>query len=247
MRMMKIVSIGGGSIARPKKRPETMLIDETIVKMSGKKRPRVLFIPTASGDSQAYVDAFIALYAGRLGCEVEVLTLYRDRPSKKDMAATVARADVIYVGGGNTLRMLKLWRRLGVDKMLITAARRGAVCCGLSAGAICWFREGNSDSLKYSNPAADYIRVKTLDLADALLCPHYDAEKDRQPSLKRMMKKVPGVAIALDNCAAVVIEGSRYRIISTKKKAKAYRICWRGKEYVKEELNTGDLSELLGR
>lgn len=244
---MKIVSIGGGSIARPLKRPETMPIDEIIVHMSGKKRPRVLFIPTASEDSPEYTIAFRTLYGQKLGCEVETLLLYRDRPDEKETAARIARADIIYVGGGNTMRMLKLWRRLGVDNMLVTAAKRGAVCCGLSAGAICWFREGNSDSLKYSNPKADYIRVKTLDLVDALLCPHYDGEADRQPSLKRMMKKVPGIAIALDNCAAIVVEGEKYRIVSSTKKAKAHRIFWKGKTYVKEELKEGRLKDVLGK
>lgn len=244
---MKIVSIGGGSIGRPLKRPATTAIDEEIVRMSGKQHPRVLFIPTASQDDVAYVAAFKKQYGERLGCTVETLELYRDRPSKTEIAARIKRADIIYVGGGNTMRMMKLWRKLGVDRLLIAAAKRGAVCCGLSAGAICWFREGNSDSLKYSNPSADYCRVKTLGLVDALLCPHYDGEPERQPSLKKMMKKVPGIAIAVDEYAAVVIEGTNYRVISSKKTAKVYRVFWRKAEYVKEKMGSGSLLILLSR
>ncbi len=243
--MLKIISIGGGSLGRPLKKPETTVIDETIVKMSGKKHPRALFIPTASQDMPEYVAAFTKQYGDRLGCTVETLELYADRPSQKEIEARIKRADIIYVGGGNTMRMLKLWRKLGVDRMLIAAAKRGAVCSGLSAGAICWFREGNSDSLKYSNPKADYCRVKTLNLVDALLCPHYDGEKDRQPSLKKMMKKVSGVAIAVDECAAIVIEGDRYRVLTSKKKATVYRVYWKNGKYVKEELSEGKLSSLL--
>lgn len=215
--------------------------------MAGKKKPRVLFIPTASQDSPEYITAFTKQYGDRLGCIVETLELYSDRPSKKEMESRIKRADIIYVGGGNTMRMLRLWRKLGVDRMLIAAAKRGTICCGLSAGAICWFREGNSDSLKYSNPKADYCRVKTLNLVDALLCPHYDGEKDRQPSLKKMMKKIRGVAIAVDECAAIMIEGKTYRVIASKKTAKVYRVFWRGKAYVKEELIKGGISNLLQR
>lgn len=242
--MLRIISIGGGSIGRPLKRPETTTIDQEIVRMAGKKKPRVLFIPTASQDAPEYITAFTKQYGDRLGCIVETLQLYTDRLSKKEMESRIKRADIIYVGGGNTMRMLRLWRKLGVDQLLIKAAKSGTVCCGLSAGAICWFREGNSDSLKYSNPKADYCRVKTLDLVDALLCPHYDGEKDRQPSLKKMMKKVRGIAIAVDECAAIVIEGKTYRVITSKKTAKVYRVCWRKGEYVKEELSEGKLSTL---
>jgi dipeptidase E len=242
---MKIISIGGGSIQLPLKRPATTAIDQEIVKMSGKKKPRVLFIPTASQDSPAYIDAVKKQYGDRLECTVETLELYNDRPSAKEIAARITRADIIYVGGGNTMRMMKLWRKLDVDRLLIAAAKRGTVCCGLSAGAICWFREGNSDSLKYSNPKADYCRVKTLNLVDALLCPHYDGEKDRQPSLKKMMKKVPGVAIAVDENAAIIIEGKTYRIITSKKTAKVYRIFWKKGRYVKEEIDRGSVTTLL--
>lgn len=243
--MLRIISIGGGAIERPLKRPETTAIDEVIVRMSGKKNPRTLFIPTASQDAPRYVVMFKKQYGDRLGCTVETLELYRDRPSKQEIAARIKRADIIYVGGGNTMRMMKLWRKLGVDQLLIQAAKKDIICCGLSAGAVCWFREGNSDSLKYSNPKADYCRVKALGLVDALLCPHYDGEKDRQPSLKKMMQKAPGIAIAVDECAAIMIEGDRYRVISSKKKATVYCVYWKKGKYVKEKLSEGKLSSLL--
>lgn len=245
MFMVCIISIGGGSLGKPLEKPETTIIDQEIVRMAGKKRPRVLFIPTASQDSPEYIVAFKKQYGNRLGCVIETLELYSDRPAKKEMEARIKRADIIYVGGGNTMRMMKLWRKLGVDRLLIQAAKKGTVCCGLSAGAICWFRDGNSDSLKYSNPKADYCRVKTLGLVDALLCPHYDGEKDRQPSLKKMMKKVPGVGIAVDECAAIAIEGKTYRVIASKKKTGVYRVFWKKEKYVKEETTSGSVSSLL--
>lgn len=243
--MLKIVAMGGGSIARPLKKPETTVLDEEVVKLTGKKKPRALFIPTASNDAEGYVAVFTKQYE-RLGCTVETLLLYRDRPSAKEIAARIKRADIIYVGGGNTLRMMKLWRRLKVDTLILAAAKRGVVCAGLSAGSICWFREGNSDSRKSINPAADYIRVKTLGLIDALHCPHFNTEKDRPASLKKMMKKIPGVAIALDDCAALVVEGKNCRIITSKKSAKARRIYWEKGEYYEELLEAGEVMELKG-
>ncbi len=237
--MMKIVAIGGGSIGMPNTKPETTIIAEAIVRLSGKKHPRVLFIPTASEDAPSYIAAFRKQYGERLGCTIETLLLYTDRPSVPEIAARIARADIIYVGGGNTLRMMKLWRKLGVDRLLIQAAKRGTVCSGLSAGSICWFREGNSDSLKYSNPAADYIRVRTLGLIDCLHCPHYDTESDRPASLKKMMKKIKGPALALDNCAALMLEGDTFRILTSKKSAKARLIRWKDGQYKETMLKPG--------
>jgi dipeptidase E len=243
-RMPTIVAMGGGSIGFRRSSVETTPMDKRVVALSRKKHPRVLFIPTASGDSQKYVDVFIKQYEERLGCTVETLLLLRDRPSKKEIAERIKRADIIYVGGGNTLRMMKLWRKLGVDKLLIAAHKRGAICCGLSAGSVCWFREGNSDSRKSIDPAADYIRVKGLGLIDCLHCPHYNSEPDRQPSLKKMMKKIPGVAIALDDCAALIVQGNRMEMLTAKKSAFGRKIYWKNGNYIEEKLTNGDLTDI---
>ncbi len=201
-------------------------------------RPRALFIPTASLDDTDYCEAFRRQYGGELGCRVDMLLLYQDRPARKHIREKILDADLIYVGGGNTLRMMKLWRSLGVDRYLDQARRRGAVQAGLSAGAICWFRYGNSDSRYYSNPdEAALIRVQGLHFINALCCPHYDAEANRAPALKMMMRRTPGVAVALDNCAAIEIDNDRYRALTSKRGAHAYRICWSAGHYHKEKLS----------
>ena len=151
------------------------------------------------------------------------------------------QSDIIYVGGGNTLRMMNLWRQLGVDKALDKARKRGAVLCGLSAGSICWFRQGNSDSRKFKDESnKTLIKVTGLDYADVLMCPHYDVEKHRQPALKAMMKTTRGVAVALENCAALHIKNDKYRILASKKYKKAYLIYWQQGEYVKQALKPSD-------
>jgi dipeptidase E len=233
-----IIAIGGGKIMVPKSRePQTSLIDQSIVQQVKRKKPKVLFIPTASEDNADYCDAFRHQYETRLGCSVEELLLYRDRPSSRKIQMLIAQSDIIYVGGGNTLRMMKLWRALGVDKALDKARKREAVLCGLSAGAICWFRQGNSDSRKFKDGKnKTLIKVTGLNYADVLMCPHYDVEKHRQPSLKAMMKKTQGVAIGLENNAALHIKDDQYRVLASKKHKKAYLIYWHLGKYVKQAL-----------
>ena len=87
------------------------------------------------------------------------------------------------------MKLLKIWRRLGVDEVLLEAYKRNVVLSGLSAGAICWFRYGSSDSRKFANPNAGLIKIKGLNLFNALYCPHYDVEIDRKPHLKELMRK----------------------------------------------------------
>src|SRR5690606_6160908 len=112
-------------------------------------------------------------------------------------------SDIIYVGGGNTLKMMTIWRRMGVDTLLKKAYRKGIILSGVSAGAICWFSYGNSDSRKFTSRSSQLIKVRGLELIPALFCPHYDVEKHRQNDLRKMMMKTPKiVAIALDNCCA---------------------------------------------
>ncbi len=126
------------------------------------------------------------------------------------------QADAIYVGGGNTQKMIRVWKETGTDIYLKQAYEKGIVLSGVSAGAICWFRWGNSDSRKFHNPDADMIKVSGLNLIKALYCPHYDAEIKRRASFKKMMIKTPGIGLAVDNCCAIEIIDKKYRILSSK-------------------------------
>ena len=129
---------------------------------------------------------------------------------------------------------MKIWREYEVDEILKKAHEKGVILSGLSAGSICWFKYGNSDSRKLRNKNAKYIKVKGLNLLNALNCPHYDFEKQRKPDLKRMMKKSSGIAIALENCCAIEVVEDEYRIISSKKNANAYKVFWKNKKYHEE-------------
>ncbi|MGV8151495.1 MAG: Type 1 glutamine amidotransferase-like domain-containing protein [Candidatus Nanoarchaeia archaeon] len=234
---MKIVAIGGGEIGRPGYKIETRKIDEEIIRLSGKKNPLVLLIPTASGDHPLYFETFKKYYGGILGCKTDALYLIKEKYTQSQIEDKIMNADIIYVGGGNTLRMLKAWRKLGVDNILEKAGNNGKILCGVSAGAICWAKYGNSDSMKFGkNKKASLIRLNGLDFIDLMICPHYDVEKDRGPSLKKMVLKYNKKAIALDNCSALEVIDSKYRIITSNKKASAYKVYKKNKKVIEEKL-----------
>lgn len=232
--MEKIVAMGGGEIGRPGCLIETTKIDKEIINLTGKKNPKLLFIPTASSDSERYYEIVKKYFGKKLGCKTDVLYLIKCKYSKKEIEDIILKSDIIYVGGGNTLKMMTIWRKLGVDKILKKAHKKGVVLSGLSAGSICWFKNGSSDSRKFAGSEFNYIKVKGIGFVNALHCPHYDIEKNRESDLKKMMKKTPGISIALDNCCAIEIVDDGYKIIASKKTANAYRVFWKKNKYFKE-------------
>ncbi len=247
--MKKIIAIGGGEIGRAGYSIETTKIDKEIIKLTGKKNPKLLFIPTASSDSEGYYNTVEKYFGKKLGCKIDVLYLIKNKLSKKEIEDKILKSDIIYVGGGNTLKMIRIWKKTGADKILIEAYKKGVVMSGLSAGSICWFKYGNSDSKKFLNPDAGLIKVAGLGLINALHCPHYDFEAYRKADLKKMMRKTSGVAIAIDNCCAIEIIDNKYRIISSKKSANAFKVYWKANKYheelIKKEKKLKPINQLL--
>jgi dipeptidase E len=232
--MGKIIAIGGGEIGRPGYPVETTEIDKEIIRLSGRKRPKLLFIPTATDDSEIYIETVFKHFAKDLGCIVDVLCLVKEKPNIEEIHRKIFNSNIVYVGGGNTGRMLRIWRRYGLDKILTEVYRKDVVLSGLSAGAICWFRWGSSDSRRFTNPTAGLIRIRGMNFISALFCPHYNSEEDRKPYLKELMKKTPGVAIAVDNCCAIEFVDNNYRIITSKIDANAYKVYWKKGEFHEE-------------
>ncbi|MFN8388781.1 MAG: peptidase E [Bdellovibrionota bacterium] len=224
MRQRVIITIGGGKLAQG----ETRAIEREIVRHARKRSPRLLFIPTASSDDESYWQSVNKRFRP-LGCRTDVLMLLRDKPKREEIEAKIRNADIVYVGGGNTLKMMRLWRRLGVDELLRAAYRRGAVMCGTSAGSICWYEAGHSDSMAYYNPASwQYIKVRGLELLPGIHCPHYDShtlQVPRRVDFQRMLSKTGGLGIAIENCCALeYVDGRLNRIISSRKGARAYLV-----------------------
>ncbi len=233
----KIVAIGGGEMGRPGYPVETTAIDKEIIRLTGKRHPNALLLPTASADSETYYPTFEKQYGKRLGCKTDVLYLIKEKHSKKEIERKIFGFDIVYVGGGNTLKMLNIWKRIGFDKILKKAHDRGIVLCGVSAGAICWFGYGHSDSMSFYNPKKwDYIRLKCLNYVKCIACPHYDGA-DRRKEFRKMIKKIGGVGIGIDNCCAMEFVDNKYRVIISKKGANAYKVYNRKGKVVEERID----------
>ena len=220
--MDKIIAIGGGQTF-----DENKLINKEIIKLTGKSNPKILFIPTASGDAVAYYEKFVKHFGNELGAKCDVLYLITDKPEWRAIKHKILSSDAIYVGGGNTLIMLKLWRKMGVDKLLKEAYKKGVVLSGLSAGSICWFQYGHSDSLSFSNKKWEYIRINGLGLIKGIHCPHFNGQSKyikRRKNFKKFMKRYPDMGIALDNNCAIEFINNKYRVISTKIGRKGYKV-----------------------
>ena len=231
--MKAIVAIGGGKFTNGGR----VAIDREIVRLSGKRHPRLLFIPTASSDFEPYWQNISEYFGGFLQCQVDVLWLLKERPSLDQIKRKISSADIIYVGGGNTLMMMRLWRRLGVDKLLRAAYQRGIVLSGASAGSICWFESGHSDSMSFYNPKKwKYINVKGLGLIEGIHCPHYNGMTGgvpRRREFRKMIDKIGGLGIAIENgCAIEFIDGRFYRVIASRRNAHAYTVVKRNGKIV---------------
>lgn len=242
-----IFAIGGGEIRDYK----TLDIDKRIVESSKKEKPVALFIPTASGEPQEYIDAFNHVYGGKLGCETDVLLLLEGKTSSEVAREKIISSDIIYVGGGNTRKMIEVWKNYEVDKFLIEAYQKGKILCGLSAGSICWFKSGHSDSESFEiKDKWEYIRVEGIDLIDAMHCPHYN-EDTREEDFNKKLLEYDEIGIAIDDYCAIEFNDIYYRVHKTQVEAKAYKLYQSNKKIIREELgNTTEfksIRELLSK
>ena len=229
---------------------DTKLVDELIVATARIRNPQVLLISTPSEDGQHDVDLYFSAFKKcyeSLNCSISILKLIQEKPSRRQIEAAITSADIVYVSGGNSLRAMKTWRRLGLGELLRKAYEKGTVMSGLSAGAICWFKYGNSNSFYRNTP----FRVQAMGWIEALLCPHYDTEPFRQAPFKGMIKRTPKlVGLALDEYAAIeIVNEAEFRVHAYKPGAKARKCYWYLGKYKTEEIKQmnryAPLKELL--
>ena len=192
----------------------------------------------------SYWEDFRRVYGDTLGCETDVLYLLGVTPSREELKEKILSAHLVYVGGGNTLKMMRRWRRLGVDAVLREAYDNGVVLTGLSAGCICWFSWGHSDSMAFYQPDDwNYVRVKGMGFVDALGCPHFDsatAGVPRKADFEGMVTRNRDVGIAIDNnCAIEVVDGG-YRVITSQEGAGAYKLLSRSGTITTEPLEKSE-------
>jgi dipeptidase E len=225
----QIVALGGGGFLED---DDDGLLDDFVLSLTGKERPRVCFVPTAGGDRDASIVDFYAAFGGGRA-EPSHLALFRRRID--DVAGLLADQDVVYVGGGNTENMLAVWRLHGVDRALRAAWDAGVVLAGMSAGSLCWFETGTTDSF---GPRLERLGAG-LGFLPGSNCPHYDGEAARRPTYHRLVAEgMPG-GYAADDWAALHFVGTRLReAVAARPAARAYRVELRDGAVVETELPT---------
>lgn len=215
---MKIISMGGGEISGL----ETLELDHFVCNQTLKRKPNALFIPTASGDAEGYCEAFQYVYGQRLGCRVDALLTTGSGFSKKEAAQKIMNADLVYVGGGNTQRMLDIWRKFEIDEALRRAGENGTILSGLSAGGICWYESGLSDSDRFASSSSWSLkRIDALGFVPGLFCPHLDKEQRHAP-LHDLVLASGERAVACDNGAAVYWDNGVAQVLTSLPDAYAY-------------------------
>lgn len=213
--LRQIIAMGGGGFSME---PDNPLLDQYVLRQSPHSRPKVCFVPTASGDSEDYIERFYTAFRQH-DCVPSHLSLFR--PPTEDLESFVLEKDIIYVGGGNTKNLVALWRDWGLDRIMRSAWERGIVLAGISAGSICWFEQAITDSYGTRLHA-----LSCLGFLPGSNCPHYDGEVERRPSFHRMLKEgkiVPGLA-ADDGAALHFVETDLKAVVSSRPRARAYRL-----------------------
>ena len=186
-----IVAIGGGGFGRSL---GNLRIEKYIVSLANKKVPKICFIPTASGDDDSYKLNFYRAFS-KLNCETSHIDFFSRTEELEDK---ILSQDIVYVGGGNTKSMLAVWRDWNLNLILKKAHDKGIVMSGVSAGAICWFEKGITDS--YAN------RLEILDclgFVKGIACPHFDEEEEREPYVNNLIQKqkIESCICIQGNCA----------------------------------------------
>jgi dipeptidase E len=235
-----IFAMGGGGFTME---PANPLLDDFVLSLADVPlrgrcaEPRILFLPTASGDATAQINAFRARF-GERACVGEQLSLFRLRETTRSLAEIVLCQDIIYVGGGSMRNLLALWRTHGLDRLLVQAWQRGTVLAGLSAGAMCWFEGG----VTCSSGAPEAI--DGLGILRGSLSVHADGEPERLPAWLAAVRDgtLPG-GWALDDGVGLLFRGERLeRTVSSRPGAGAQRVDAIASELVRKRLEV----ELLG-
>lgn len=220
--MQRILAIGGGGFMME---DAASPIDRHIVSLTGKVRPRICYIATPSGDLPAHLDKFHSAY-GDMGCETSHLAFFRQPDSRSILVGNfrerLLEQDVIYVGGGNTRSALAVWREWCLDSVLREAWESGVLLAGMSAGAMCWFEAGLTDSFW----GAAHRPLDCLGLLPGGCAVHYSSDPKRRQTLHAAQQAdsfPPTIAID-DFAAALYTSTSVDSVFSWRAGATAYQV-----------------------
>lgn len=220
--------MGGGGFSME---PENLALDRYLLDLVDRPQPRVCFMPTASGDADSYIVRFYTSFT-TLPCQPTHLSLF-DTGNRPDHRSVLLSQDIIYVGGGNTRSMLAVWREWEIDAILREAWQQGIVLAGISAGSLCWFAEGVTDSVP-----GRLTPMRGLGLLPGSNCPHFDGEAERRPAYHHLVADGSITAgYAADDGAALHFVGDRLlQVVTSRPEAKAYRVDRHGESAVETPL-----------
>jgi peptidase E len=211
----QIIAMGGGGFTME---PDNPLLDRYVLAATGKDFPRVCFLPTAAGDAVGYVDRFAEAFPEDV-CERTWLSLFSRKVD--DLAGFLSEQDLVYVGGGNTVNLLAVWRAQGLDRVLPEVLAAGTIFCGVSAGALCWFERGITDSY---GPDLKPL-TNGLGLLPGAFCPHYDSDWRRPDEFDDFVRVYGGPALAAEDGVALHFrDGDLLRAVTSRPNARAYRL-----------------------
>ena len=192
------------------------LLDDYVLGLTRSERPRVCFLPSASGDADHYIVRFYQAFAER--CEASHVSLFR-RGTSGDVREHLLSQDLIYVGGGSVVSLLGVWRAHGLDSVMREAWKAGVVLCGVSAGSLCWFAEGITG---FHGPPEHYRGLGLLGCSNTV---HYDAEHAREDAYRAALRKGMRPGYAAGDGAALHFAGERLlRVVSSRPDARAFRM-----------------------
>lgn len=212
---MRIIAMGGGGFSME---PDNPRLDRYLLQATGKKCPRVVFLATASGDAEGYIERFYTAFR-QYPCQPMHLSLFHGE-IPADFDAFFQNVDLVYVGGGSTRNLLLLWREWGLDQALRRAGEQGTILAGLSAGSNCWFEEFVTDSLP-----GELTSLPGLGWLTGSHCPHYDGEEDRRPAYHRLIAAGLKAGFAADDGAALdFTNGELIRVVVSRPEARGYRV-----------------------
>lgn len=223
-----ILAMGGGGFSME---PDTPALDDLVLGLSPRREPRICFLPTASGDPDRHIAQFHAAFGDR-SCEATHLSLFRLGAHPVALRDTILSQDIVYVGGGSMHNMLAVWRAHGLDAILAEAWQRGVVLAGLSAGAMCWFDYGVTNST--GRPGA----VAGLGLLSGSLSVHRDGEPARLPAFRAAVAagELPGGWAVDDGVALLFRDTSLARVVASRPGRGAVRVDVFGGELREVEL-----------
>ena len=209
-----IIAIGGGGFGRD---PENRTIEKYIIDQSKSSNPSICFFPTASAENSDYIDNYYKAFS-KLKCKPKHISLFSRTPNLEE---EIRSSDIIYIGGGNTKSMLAVFEEWGVNNLLQESYKSGKILAGVSAGAICWFTKGITDSWE-----SELKVIDCLDFLDGCCCPHYDGEKDRRPSVMKFLNsdKINSCVAIEDGAAVHYKSGNLLNAISFYKGANVFNL-----------------------